>query len=82
MVNTKTGLFEDVLLPEGYILILPGYTLQRATCGIYKAAAHRVVSYSLSAFSVNLQMFCCMLSTHVVVCFVWSMTDAEHMQSR
>ncbi|KAA6423117.1 MAG: hypothetical protein FRX49_07104 [Trebouxia sp. A1-2] len=42
VVNTKTGLFEDVLLPEGYILILPGYTLQRATCGIYKAAAHRV----------------------------------------
>ncbi|KAL0033821.1 hypothetical protein WJX77_006616 [Trebouxia sp. C0004] len=42
VVNTKTGLFEDVLLPQGYILILPGYTLQRATCGIYKAAAHRV----------------------------------------
>jgi len=47
VVNTKTGLFEDVLLPEGYILILPGYTLQRATCGIYKAAAHRVVSHNL-----------------------------------
>ncbi|KAL0053214.1 hypothetical protein WJX82_002529 [Trebouxia sp. C0006] len=42
VVNTKTGLFEDVLVPEGYILVLPGYTLQRATCGIYKAAAHRV----------------------------------------
>ncbi|KAA6423205.1 MAG: hypothetical protein FRX49_07192 [Trebouxia sp. A1-2] len=42
VVNTKTGLFEDVLVPEGYILVLPGYTLQRATCGIYKAAAHQV----------------------------------------
>lgn len=50
MVNTKTGLFEDVLLLEGYILILPGCTLQRATCGIYKAAAHRVVSYNSGVF--------------------------------
>jgi isopenicillin N synthase-like dioxygenase len=50
VLNTKTGLFEDVLLPEGYVLILPGYTLQRATCGIYKAAAHRVVSYKLQHF--------------------------------
>ena len=47
VVNSKTGLFENVLLPEGYILVLPGYTLQRATCGIYKAAAHRVVSQNL-----------------------------------
>ena len=50
VVNTKTGLFEDVLVPGGYILVLPGYTLQRATCGIYKAAAHRVVSYNLQHF--------------------------------
>ncbi|DBA91643.1 TPA: hypothetical protein ACH3X1_003249 [Trebouxia sp. C0004] len=48
VVNTMTGLFEDVFLPEGYILILPGYTLQRATCGIYKAAAYQVVSYNSS----------------------------------
>ena len=43
-------MFEDVFFPEGYILILPGYTLQRATCGIYKAAAHRVVSHNLQLF--------------------------------
>ncbi|DBA93288.1 TPA: hypothetical protein ACH3X2_003572 [Trebouxia sp. C0005] len=42
VVNTRTSQIEDVLLPQGYILVLPGYTLQRATCGIYKAAAHRV----------------------------------------
>ena len=50
VVNSKTGLFEDVFLPEGYILVLPGYTLQRATCGIYKAAAHRVVNQNLLLF--------------------------------
>ncbi|DBA93287.1 TPA: hypothetical protein ACH3X2_003571 [Trebouxia sp. C0005] len=38
VVNTMTGLFKGVLLPEGYVLVLLGYTLQRwrATCGIYK----------------------------------------------
>ncbi len=66
MVNTKTGLFEDVLLPEGYILILPGYTLQRATCGIYKAAAHQVVSFNFNIFGACTSVLC-LLATYVVL---------------
>lgn len=36
-------------VPEGLhpawdVAVLPGYTLERATCGIFKAALHQVVS--------------------------------------
>ncbi|KAL3155060.1 hypothetical protein ABBQ38_011127 [Trebouxia sp. C0009 RCD-2024] len=32
----------DVAIPNGYLLVLVGYTLEYATCGIFKAAPHKV----------------------------------------
>ncbi|KAL3147007.1 hypothetical protein ABBQ38_014973 [Trebouxia sp. C0009 RCD-2024] len=32
----------DVAIPDGYLLVLIGYTLEYATCGIFKAAPHKV----------------------------------------
>ena len=38
------GQWQDVPIPAGHIAIFPGYTLERATCGLIKATKHRVVS--------------------------------------
>ena len=40
------GQWQDVPIPAGHIAIFPGYTLERATCGLIKATKHRVVSTS------------------------------------
>jgi len=47
-VQQTSGLWEDVTLPAGHVIILPGYTLERATCGLVKATTHRVVSMNAS----------------------------------
>ena len=38
------GVWSDLLLPEGHVAVLAGYTLERATC--VKAAKHRVVCWT------------------------------------
>ena len=40
------GVWSDLLLPEGHVAVLAGYTLERATCGLVKAAKHRVVCWT------------------------------------
>lgn len=35
-------------VPVRHVAILPGYTLERATCGLVKATIHRVVSMSIN----------------------------------
>ena len=36
--------FKQVCIPPGHVAVLPGYTLERATCGAFPAALHQVVS--------------------------------------
>ena len=36
----------DVHAPKGSLVVLAGYTLERATCGLIKASRHRVVNRS------------------------------------
>ena len=43
-VQQAGGEWEDVTVPAGHVVVLPGYTLERATCGLVKATIHRVVS--------------------------------------
>lgn len=43
VVSSRGGQPVDVKLPEGYMLLLTGHTLEHATCGIFRAAPHRVV---------------------------------------
>lgn len=47
-VQQAIGDWRHVTLPAGYVAILPGYTLERATCGLVKATTHRVVSMNPS----------------------------------
>ena len=41
-VQRPDGEWMHVMLPHGYIAVLPGYTLERATCGLVKAPKHKV----------------------------------------
>ena len=41
-VQQASGEWKDVTVPAGHVLVLPGYTLERATCGLVKATIHRV----------------------------------------
>ena len=45
-VMQQDGSWEQLLVPEGHIAVLAGYTLERATCGLVKAVTHRVVCFS------------------------------------
>ncbi len=47
-VKHPGGHWTSVTVPVGRIAILPGYTLERATCGLVKATIHRVVSMSMN----------------------------------
>ena len=42
-VQVPDGTWKDLLLPQGQIAILAGYILERATCGLVKAAKQKVV---------------------------------------
>ncbi|KAL3158725.1 hypothetical protein ABBQ32_011459 [Trebouxia sp. C0010 RCD-2024] len=42
-VQKPCGTWTHVLLPQGLIAVLTGHTLERATCGLVKAAKHRVL---------------------------------------
>ena len=46
-VMGQDGSWEQLLVPEGHIAVLAGYTLERATCGLVKAVTHRVVRFHL-----------------------------------
>ena len=39
------GSLQDVVIPYGCVAVVPGYTLERATCGIFQAALHSVVCH-------------------------------------
>ena len=39
----SSGEWVDAFIPEGHVAVLAGHTLERATCGLIKAAKHRVV---------------------------------------
>ena len=43
-VQQASGEWKDVTVPAGHVLVLPGCTLEKATCGLVKATIHRVVS--------------------------------------
>jgi hypothetical protein len=49
---TPNGEWADVFLPEGHVAVLAGYTLERATCGLIKAAKHRVVCLQQLLYSI------------------------------
>ena len=51
----SNGEWVNVLLPEGHVALLAGHTLERATCGLVKAARHRVVCFQ--------QLLCSILHT-------------------
>ena len=42
-IQGPDGTWKDLLLSQGQIAILAGYTLERATRGLVKAAKHKVV---------------------------------------
>ncbi|KAL0039487.1 hypothetical protein WJX79_010346 [Trebouxia sp. C0005] len=48
-VQHTSGVWKDVTLPAGHVIIVPGYTLERATCGLVKATTHRVVMETSAA---------------------------------
>ena len=31
-------------IPGGHVVVLPGYTMEHATCGLFKACTYRLVS--------------------------------------
>ena len=33
-VQQASGEWKDVAVPAGHVVVLPGYTLERATCGL------------------------------------------------
>lgn len=41
------GSWIPLIIPGGHIAVLAGHTLERATCGLVKAAVHRVVCASI-----------------------------------
>lgn len=49
VASPRGGDLVDVKIPEGYILVLTGYTLEHATCGNFRAARHHVVSRAYQA---------------------------------
>ena len=44
VIHPKQQQVQNVIIPSGCVAVLPGYTLERASCGIFKAAFHKVVS--------------------------------------
>ena len=42
-VQGPDGSWRHLLTPQGQLAVLSGYTLERATCGLIKAAKHKVV---------------------------------------
>ena len=46
-VQKPDGTWKHLLLAQGQIAVLAGYTLERATCGLVKAAKHKVVCPAL-----------------------------------
>ncbi|DBB06912.1 hypothetical protein WJX82_003537 [Trebouxia sp. C0006] len=48
-VQHPGGHWRSVVLPSGHVAILPGYTLERATCGLVKATTHSVVTQTSAA---------------------------------
>ncbi|DBB14343.1 TPA: hypothetical protein ACH3X3_004651 [Trebouxia sp. C0006] len=40
--HPKLQHFQDIIIPAGCVVLLPGYTLERASCGILKAALYKV----------------------------------------
>ena len=55
-VQEPGGTWKHLLLPQGYIAVLTGHTLERATCGLVKAAKHRVVRLCTRYTQVLLSM--------------------------
>jgi hypothetical protein len=47
--HPKLQHFQDIIIPAGCVVVLPGYTLERASCGIFKAALYKVVSFLTGA---------------------------------
>jgi len=47
--HPKLQHFQDIIIPAGCVVVLPGYTLERASCGIFKAALYKVVSFLTDA---------------------------------
>ncbi len=70
-VQQISGVWKDVTLPAGHVAILPGYTLERATCGLVKATTHRVVSMGMNAS----------FSDHVPHTSLWSGHGSREKQS-
>ena len=48
----SNGEWVDVLLSDGHVAVLAGHTLERATCGLIKAAKHRVVGSQQLPYSI------------------------------
>jgi len=44
VIHPKLQHVQDIIIPAGCVVVLPGYTLERASCGIFKAALYKVVS--------------------------------------
>ena len=49
MFHPKLQHFHDIIIPAGCVVVLPGYTLERASCNIFKAALYKVVSFLTDA---------------------------------
>ena len=52
-VKDKHGTWIDVHAPKSSLVVLAGYTLERATCRLIKASRHRVVGRSYLLLSLN-----------------------------
>ena len=64
--------FQPVCIPPGHIAILPGYTLERATCGLIKAALHQVVSVLLAyALHACLRPSVCLYMCNIPCCILY-----------
>ena len=61
-VQQASGTWDDVTLPAGHVIMLPGYTLERATCGLVKATRHRVVRTNLCPAVYSKSIYLCVLT--------------------
>ena len=65
--DPTTNSFQDIAIPPRCVAVLPGYTLEQATCGIFKAALHQVVGNCFCSHASLLQYQFTAVATEMLV---------------
>ena len=65
---TEDGSWKQLLIPKHHMAILPGYTLERATCGVVTAVTHRVVIVLLLLHTLHTKHLLCPAVSTIANC--------------